>query len=840
MTKRNKTILWRLTQLAVSAGLFIVGVGILWAANLKIPDFRALADQEMVQSTKIFDRTGQIMLLNTGENVRRTVVSSDEISLNIKNATVAIEDSEFYQHRGVKPTAIIRAMLANLKAGESAQGGSTITQQVIKNSLLTQDKTYSRKLKEAILALKLEKVFNKDEILSLYLNSSPYGGNIYGIEEATQTFFGKRSSDVDLAEAAYLAALPQAPTYFSPYGNHKEALETRKNLVLRRMRELGFITKELEEATAKEKVSFLPQNNFTVKAPHFVFYVRQYLEDKYGKEAVEKGGFKVTTTLDWQMQQKAEEIVKTFAPINETNFNAHNAGVVGIDPKTGKILIMVGSRDYFEKNDYANYNVTLAHRQPGSSFKPFVYATAFKKGYTPDTVLFDLPTQFQTTCSPIVNDPKDAKKTECYSPQNYDGLFRGPMTLRSALAQSINIPAIEVLYLAGIRDALATARDMGITTLLGANHYGLTLVLGGGEVTPLELTDAYATFANDGIYNPAVAIEKVEDNTGKVLEQYTANPTRALEPEVARTISDILSDNEARAPSYGSNSPLYFASQDVAIKTGTTNDYRDMWTVGYSPNLALGIWVGNNDNTSMKKNVAGFVVAPMWRKIFDAASVNLPKENFVRPIYAYKTDPNTKPVLKGIWQGGQTYSIDTISGKLATSLTPPETRKDIPIGSVHSILHWLDKDDPNGPAPSNPDSDPQYKYWETPVQLWALGKGLITNASTTIPTESDDIHTAANQLIVSIVSPITGSAFRGSDRISVTYNVTQYKYQPMVAELYQNGEFVSSSANSGTTGTFVFVPSQKHPTTGDVEIKVLVKDQVYNRGEATIHLNIVE
>ncbi|HEY4514780.1 MAG TPA: PBP1A family penicillin-binding protein [Candidatus Paceibacterota bacterium] len=843
MSKRTKTIIWRLIQLALSMGLLVVGIGILWASNLKIPDFRAISNQELVQSTKIYDHTGEVLLYNTGENLRRTVIAGGDISRNIKNATVAIEDSEFYQHMGVKPTAILRAFLSNtlLLFGGSGptQGGSTITQQVIKNSLLTQEKTLSRKLKEAILAIKLERVFTKDDILALYLNSSPYGGNIYGIEEASQTFFGKGATSASLAEAAYLAALPQAPTYYSPYGNNKESLEARKNLVLRRMVELSFITKEEADMAEKEKVAFLPQNNFTVKAPHFVFYIRQYLEDKYGKEVVERGGLNVITSLDWQMQQKAEEIVKDFAPLNETNYKAHNAGVVGVDPKTGKILIMVGSRDYFEDNNYANYNVTLAHRQPGSSFKPFVYATAFKKGYTPDTILFDLPTQFQTTCSPIASNPTNNTKSECYAPQNYDGNFRGPMTLRSALAQSINIPAIEVLYLAGIRDALATARDMGITTLLGPNHYGLTLVLGGGEVTPLELTNAYATFANDGIYNPSVAVIKVENSAGKILEEYLPSPKRVIDPEIARSINDILSDNEARAPSYGNNSPLYFPSQDVAVKTGTTNDYKDMWTVGYSPTLALGIWVGNNDNTSMEKKVAGFVVAPMWRKIFDAAQVNVPKENFVRPIYAYKNDLKTKPVLRGIWQGGETYTIDTISGKLATELTPPETRKELPIGQIHSILHWLDKDTPNGPTPTDPTRDPQYVYWETPVQLWAFTQGLNSSTTNIIPTTFDNVHIIENQLVVKITSPIEQSIYKSSDRMVIMFEISNSLYPPKSAELYLNGEFVGST-NTGTTGAITFIPNANHPISGNTEIKIVVKDTVYNRGESSIHLTLTE
>lgn len=711
LTKNTKKVLWRIVFLFLCIGLVGAGLLILWAANLKIPDFSAFEDRQVAQSTKIYDYTGEVLLYNMGANLRRTVVPSDHISRNVKNATVAIEDWDFYNHHGIRPTSIIRAFLTNIFTGQIAQGGSTITQQVVKNALLTTDKNYTRKLKEVILALKLERAMTKDQILTLYLNESPYGGNVYGVEEASQMFFGTPASDLTLAQAAYLAALPQAPSYYSPYGNHKDALEARKNLVLKRMLELNFIKRDEYDNAMKEQVSFLPQDSFSIKAPHFVFYVRQYLEQKYGEEALTRGGLKVVTTLNWDMQRKTEEIVKEFAPLNEKQFNAHNMGVVAIDPKTGKIRVMVGSRDYFEKTSYANFNVTLAHRQPGSSFKPIVYATAFKKGYTPDTIVYDLPTQFQTTCSPVVTvTSEDPQGNNCYAPGDYDGKFRGPMTMRDALAQSVNIPAIQVLYLAGIKDALATARDLGITTLGSANQYGLTLVLGGGEVTPLELTDAYAAFGNDGVWNPAVAIERIEDSSGNVLEEYTPNSKRALDPEIARTISDVLSDNSARTPAFGANSPLYFADKDVAVKTGTTNDYRDMWTVGYSPNLALGAWVGNNDSSSMEKRVAGFVVAPMWRKIFDAISTDMPVEYFPRPLYTYKSDPNVKPILKGYWQSG------VIGGS-------PD---------VHSILYWVNKDDPMGPAPSNPADDPQYIFWETAVRTWLASQGLYGGATSSL------------------------------------------------------------------------------------------------------------
>ena len=387
---------------------------------------------------------------------------------------------------------------------------------MVKKGLLTKEKTIARKLKEWVLALKLEQVASKEKILELYLNEIPYGGSVYGIEEASRVYFGKKASGLTLAESAYLAALPQAPTYYSPYGNNKEKLSERKNLVLKRMNEEHFITEEEYQSALSEDVVFAPYKEENIKAPHFVFYVIENLEKKLGKETVESGGLKVITTLDYELQKKAEEIVRTYSKENITRFNAKNAGLVALDPKTGQILVMVGSRDYFDLEHEGNFNVTISpNRQPGSAFKPFVYETAFEKGFTPETVVFDLETQFDINCDtegkPREGVPEDYA---CYTPKNYDGVFRGPITLREALAQSINIPSIKTLYLAGLKDSLRTAQKMGITSLVDINRYGLTLVLGGGEVSLLEMTGAYGVFANEGKKNPTVSIIEVSDKNG--------------------------------------------------------------------------------------------------------------------------------------------------------------------------------------------------------------------------------------------------------------------------------------------------------------------------------------
>ncbi|HEY4504926.1 MAG TPA: PBP1A family penicillin-binding protein [Candidatus Paceibacterota bacterium] len=837
----HRTVIGKLAFLLLSLGIFCTGILVLWVANLKLPDFASFEERRIVQSTKIYDRTGKVLLYNLGENLRRTVLPATEISRLIKNATVAIEDWNFYNHHGIRPTSIIRAFISNTITSRTTQGGSTITQQVVKNALLTNKKSIARKLKEAILAIILDRTIKKDEILAMYLNESPYGGNIYGVEEASQAFFGKPASEVTLAEAAYLASLPKAPTYYSPYGNHIDELEKRKSMVLQRMTELGFITKEEEAEARKEKVKFLPVDNFLIKAPHFVFYVRSYLEEKYGKETVDNGGLKVISTLDWEMQKEAEEVVKEFAPINEANFKAKNAGVVAIDPTNGKILAMVGSRDYFEKDNDGNFNVTLAKRQPGSAFKPFVYATAFMKGYTPDTILFDLPTQFQTTCNPDPDIP--ASNDNCYLPVNYDGLYRGPISMRNALAQSINIPSIETLYLAGIKNSLATARVMGITTLSSADRYGLTLVLGGGEITLLELTGAYGVFAQNGIQNNPVAVERINKSDGTILEEFRPKPKRVLDENIARTINDVLSDNVARAPAFGTNSPLYFPDRAVAAKTGTTNDYRDMWIVGYAPSLVLGAWVGNNDNSSMEKKVAGFVVAPMWHKLMASYLENKTNEQFSKPLYSHVDNRNIKPILRGIWQGGVTYEIDSISGKLATDYTPRETIKEQVLPNTHSILHWLNKEDPLGPAPLNPELDSQYRYWETPVRKWVLKNGYLSFAINTIESSTssmpseyyDDVHGPSFLPQINLTLPLAGTKYSGSDRITIKYLIVKQFFPISESEFYLNDEYLGKT--NYPTDTFSFIPNNS--VTGEQTIKIKVYDIKRNLTQISVNIEII-
>jgi membrane peptidoglycan carboxypeptidase len=428
-------------------------------------------------------------------------------------------------------------------------------------------------------------------------------------------------------------------------------------------------------------------------------YIREYLEDKYGVETVQNGGLKVISTIDYDLQESFEKIVKDGALENAKKFKAKNSALVAIDPKTGQILSMVGSRDFFDTEIPGQFNIATASRQPGSSFKPIVYAAALKLGYTPSTVLFDTPTQFSTLCDAYGKPLKESTdESVCYMPENYDGIFRGPVTLREALAQSLNIPAVKLLYLTGINNAITLAKDMGLSTINDPDRYGLSLVLGGGEITLLELTNAYGVFANNGIYHKQQGILEVRDRDDSVLEKFSSIEREVLPENVTAQISSMLSDNVARTPTYGADSALYVRDRPVAVKTGTTNDYKDVWVVGYTPSIVIGMWAGNNDNTPIDKKTSGFVLAPVWRKAMDRATLNTPVEYFLDPL------PNTasKPILRGIYCGSN---------------------------GIHTILASVIKNNPDGDYPSNPGGDSQYSLWEESISAWLIRHPLACNTS---------------------------------------------------------------------------------------------------------------
>lgn len=821
MKKSTKKILRGFLLWGFLFFLVLGGFLILWTTTINLPNLDSFEERRISQSTKIYDRTGKVILYDVFGEVKRTIVPLNEISDYLQKATIATEDQNFYEHNGIQFSAILRAIRNNLKNGDllGGQGGSTITQQVIKNSLLTKEKKISRKLKEWILAPRLEKVLTKDQILEIYLNEAPYGGSIYGIQEAARRFFNKDAKDLNLIESAYLAALPQAPTYYSPYGNNLEQLNFRKNYVLDQMYESGYITKEQIEQAKKEKISFEKQEEFGIKAPHFVLYVREQLEKEYGREVVEEGGLKVITTLDWDLQKQAEVIVKDFALKNKEANNAENASVVAIDPRNGEILVMVGSRDYFDKEIDGNFNIATAERQPGSAFKPIVYAEAFNKGYRPETVVFDLSTEFSTTCENGGN---------CYRPKNYDEKYRGPMSLRDALAQSVNVPAIKVLYLAGIQDSLDLAKKMGIETLTNVKQYGLTLVLGGGEVTPLDMAGAYGVFAFDGIKQEKVSVLRIEDNNGEILFENQTRGERVLSEQTSRLISDVLSDNVARTPAFSSNSPLYFENRDVAVKTGTTNDYRDAWVVGYTPNISVAAWAGNNDNSPMQKKVANYIITPMWREIMDIILEKIDNESFINP---EPITPGIKEIIAGYWKGEKTSVIDKNTGEEATNETSQEDKITVVTGDgngIHSILHFVDKNNPLGSSPRNPGVDPQYWLWENPVRSWAGTQKI-----------SDDIQVTDlenyRQTKLEFLSPENNVSYYKDSNLVVTVNLTNGG-QIKSGEIFVNSKKVGNLENVGNS--VLFVPEELESIQEDNVLRAEVIDSFGNKYTSQINFKV--
>ncbi len=593
-------------------GLAIIGLSVFIYYAKDLPRPEKFTERPFSEPTKIYDRTGEVVLYTIYGEEKRDLVSLDQIPQHLIDAVVATEDEKFYSHFGVDVKGIIRSIVENIKSRRAAQGGSTISQQLIRSTFLSGEKTFSRKIREAILTIELERRYSKDQILEFYLNQIPFGQNAYGVEAASQTFFNKSVSEISLPEAAILASLIRSPGSLSPYGPNKDSLIIRKNYVLDRMTSVGSISEGEAENYKKEEVIFSPISRL-LKAPHFTLEVISYLNQMYGEDHLRTKGLKVITTLDWDLQQKAEEIIKEKS-INNRAYGAYNSSLVAIDPQTGDILAMVGSIDYFADpfpegcisgktclfDPYPNIANRL--RQPGSTFKPFVYADAFKKGYTPYTIVVDEPIQIGN-----------------YAPQNYDGLFRGPVTLKEALSQSLNIPSIKVLSeLTNIKDSLATAYDLGITTLnQPPSYYGLSLVLGGGEVTLLEMTSAYGTFANGGFYSPPLYIKKITDSKGKIIEEIKPSQKKVLSSNIANIITEILSDNEARSPVFGSNSDLNIPG--ISVKTGTTQDFKDGWAVGYNKKIVVGVWTGNNNNASMRNAPGVTVSAPAWKTFFNYA-----------------------------------------------------------------------------------------------------------------------------------------------------------------------------------------------------------------------------
>ncbi len=604
---------------AIFGIVFVLVVFAYFARDLPTPDRVVRRDGF---ATKIYDRNGKL-LYDVFSDQRRTPVDLSVIPIVLRQATVAIEDKDFYKHGGFDPLTPFRIVYNYVFRNGRVVGGSTLTQQLVKNTLLDNRRTPIRKLKEFILAIQVERKYSKDTILQMYLNENPYGGTAWGVEAASEMYFGKPISEVNLPEAAILAGLPQSPTRYSPYVG--DLYVGRAQEVLRRMREDGYITKD-QEAEAREqvgKIEIATQSGL-LKAPHFVFYVRQKLIESYGEKVVETGGLRVTTTLDLDLHELAQKTVTE--EINKVKYlKITNGAVVVIDPKTGEILSMVGSRGWEDPDYDGKYNVATALRQPGSTIKPVTYLAGLRKGYTAATMLMDTKTVF-----PGGDKPE-------YVPENYDLKFRGPVTVRDALGNSLNIPAVKMLSLVGIKNMLQTAYDMGLSTLEPTDalmkRVGLSVTLGGGEVRLVELSSAYSAFANGGKKVEPISILKVTDSEGNVLEEHKPSLGRqVLTPQEAFIISSILSDQSARSITFGPLASINITDRQVAVKTGTTNDKRDNWTIGWTPSVLVGVWVGNNDNSIMTGVASGITgAAPIWKKVIQAAYKDDPKEEFVKP-----------------------------------------------------------------------------------------------------------------------------------------------------------------------------------------------------------------
>lgn len=754
--KKKKMKFWKKGLIAIGV---LIAVGIISIAGVfawyskDLPNPEKINDRSVAESTKIYDRTGTILLYELHGDERRTRVKFEDIPQHVIDATIVTEDRGFYEHSGVDFKSIFRAIVKNiLKGNATGEGGSTITQQFIKNAILSPEKKYDRKIKEAILSYQLEKKFDKDEILGMYLNEIPYGSSAYGVEAASNFYFGKSVKDVTLAEAAILAALPQRPSYYSPYGNHTDALFARQQYILDSMAELEKIsTKEAEVAKA-EKITFANRIE-NIKAPHFVFYVRDILEEKYPASAIEQGGLKVITTLDIDKQVIAEEAIRLNMDKVE-QYGGSNAAMVALDTKTGQIIAMVGSKNYFDTENDGNVNVVLSERQPGSSLKPLVYASAWQKGYTPDTILFDLERDF-----PI--------ESGTYHPRNYDLTQHGPLQMKKALAGSLNVPAVMTLYLTGIDTVLDNAQKFGYTTFTDRSRYGLSLVLGGAEVKLLEHTNAFATFAREGIYHPTTPILKVEDSSGNVLEEYKEQSEEVFDAEVMRNLNKVLSTDSLRAFIFGAHSKLTLPDRPVAVKTGTTNDYRDAWTMGYTPSLATGVWVGNNDNSEMNKGADGSIIAaPIWNQFMSGALEGTPVEEFKDP-EPIKLKTN-KPILRGEIDKIEMKKVDKVTGKLipdsCASTYPSEYVEEREFKQTHTILYYVNKDDPQGEYPKNPQEDPYFSIWENTVKRWASGQeGYIVDDP---EYEDCGLRDANKKPTVTITAPKNGT-----EMSSTTFNI---------------------------------------------------------------------
>ena len=823
MTPKKRKKFWR--AILFGALYFVLGliflVALLFAWYSKdLPTPSKIANQKLSQSTKIYDRTGQILLYETGDQ-KRTIITSDQMPQTLKDATVSIEDANFYKHHGVDVGAIFKAV-GNKLLGRTSQvgGASTITQQYVKNSFLTPNRSISRKIKEAILSIELEFMYNKDQILTMYLNQIPYGNSAAGAEAAAKMYYNKPAKDLTLAESATLAAIPNAPSYYSPYGTHVDKLVARKDKVLDAMVKNGKITKDQSDKAKAEDTTTvgkdLQARHDSILAPHFAMYVIEQVAEQYGEDAVQKQGMKIITTLDYDKQKIAEKAVDD-GMAKLSKYGGSNGALVAVDPNTGQILAMVGSKDYFDTTIDGNVNVADSSRQPGSSFKPFAYATAFKQpDYSPSKILYDFTTDFGG------NPP--------YIPQNYTGKNYGPVTMRQALSNSLNVPAVKVMSLAGIDNVLRTASDMGISTLTHRDQYGLSLVLGAGEVKPVEMAGAFGTFATGGVKHPLDSILKITDSNSKTVYEYkTEAGQQVLDPQVAYEISNILSTNETRALVFGTHTALYFPDRTVAVKTGTTSDFKDAWTVGYTPSIAVAVWTGNNDSKAMSSGADGSVVAaPIFHQFIVNALAGTPSQDFAVPPqiktmtvekYSNKLpsqySSETTTDIFADWQVPTTqddiHKVITVC-KGTNLVAADGTPSDLTENKVFADLHSERPDNPN---------------WEGPVHAWAVANGL------SVPLPTDQCNAANYAPTISISTPLNNAALTGTATISAAATSS---FAITKVEFYIDGVLVNTSTTAPYSHQYDFsllaagshnvkaIVTDEHGVTAQDEISVTVSN----------------
>ncbi len=778
-----------------------------------LPNPNQLIEREIAQSTTIYDRTGENILYEFHGEEKRTLVNLDEIPDHAKQATIAIEDKNFYKHKGFSVWAMVRTIVTNVIYNRRA-GGSTLTQQFVKNALLSSEKSYIRKIKEILIAQRIEKKFEKDEILQMYLNEIPYGSNAYGIEAASQKYFGKTAKNLALAESALLAALPQSPSRYSPYGPNKDLLIGRQQYILDLMEEQGYISKEEKNEAKNYEIVFKgPETN--IIAPHFVMYLKELLSEKYGEKTLEQGGLKIYSTIDIEKQKIAEEAIKNRVEENASKYNANNAALVAIDPKNGQILAMVGSKDYFNQSIDGQVNVAIRPRQPGSSLKPLVYAALFARGgYNPETILYDVVTNFSAS-------------GQAYEPRNYNNQEYGPISIKKALAGSLNVPAVKTIYLAGINNVIALAKEAGYTTLNDPDRYGLSLVLGGGEIKLLEHVNAYSIFAREGEINPISGILKIEDNNGKVLEEYQERKKNVLDPNVARMINSTLSNNENRSFIFGENNNLVLSGRISAAKTGTTNNFKDAWTIGYTPSLVAGVWVGNNNNTEMNRGADGSVVAaPIWNEFMKKSLEGTPVESFKEPTI----EKTNKSMLDGE-QIGKTIKINKETGAIATENEDDENIEEIFFVEHHSILYYVNKEDPLGSAPESPEKDPQFNIWEEKVLEWA--KKQDPNYNPEIMNQAEGIYDPENAPIFSIKN-IESNQTINNPILNVDIEATAPRGIYKV-EYYINNNLLDKK----TSYPFNLNKDISFLNNGYYNLKIKVCDDVLNCSEKNIEFNLL-